>query len=180
MPRRSGARRYAQAVFELATSAGKIDEWRKDMDRVCRLAQDERVARAIDNPALAFSLRRKALEDLLAGRTAPPVLNLALLLALRGRFAIMPLVCDEFDALVRESRGVVGVTVITPVPLSADEPAELERAIAARTGATVEMDMAIDPSLVGGLTVRIGDLEIDASVRGRLERLRDELVQGMS
>ncbi len=180
MARTSSARRYAQAVFDLASSAGKVDEWRRDMDRVCRLAQDAQVARAMDNPAIPFAERRKALTDLLSGRTAVPVLNLALLLAMRGRFGIMPVVCDEYDSLVREARDVVGVTVVTPEPLSPVELAQLERVISARTGATLEMSTAIDPSLVGGLMVRIGDLEIDASVRGRLERLRDELVGGMS
>lgn len=180
MARQAPARRYAQAVFELAITAGKVDEWRRDLGRVCELAGDARLARAIDNPAAPLAYRRKVVEELLGGRVAPQVLNLALLLTSRSRFWIAPAVGDEYDDLVRHSSGIVAATVITPMPLSDAELAELRPRIESRAGARVEISTEIDPSLIGGLCVRIGGLEIDASLRGRLERLRAELVRGTS
>jgi len=137
------------------------------------------VTRDVDSPAVAFEHRRKAVEELLGGHVSPQALNLALLLTKRGRFAILPSVGAEYDALVRKSRGIVAATVTTPErsPPGADGGAD-SRGAARREQGGAGTDT--DPSLVGGLTVRIGDRLIDASVRGRLERLRGRLVQGTS
>ena len=101
-----------------------------------------------------------------------------MLLAQRGRLSSLPAVERQFKRLVDRERGIVPAAVSSAVPL---EPAELE-AIGARvrelTGSQVEITASVDPELIGGLTVRVGDRLIDASVRGRLERLRDRLVAG--
>jgi F-type H+-transporting ATPase subunit delta len=180
MPGQSSARRYAQAIFDLAVAAGRVDEWRREIGRACEIASDERLARAIDNPAVPFQYRRDAIAELLGDRVVPQVRNLALLLAQRGRFSLMARVSDQYDDLVRQWRGIRGVTVVTPTPLDRAELAELQRRIERYSGAKVEVNTAVDPSLVGGLRVRIGDLEIDDSVHGRLQRLRERLVQGTS
>jgi ATP synthase F1 delta subunit len=121
-----------------------------------------------------------AVEQLLGTTVQRGALNLALLLAEHGRFAIMPAVSAEYDALVRKSRGIVAATVTTPAPLSAAELAQVAARVEQLAGAKVELSTATDPQLLGGLTIRIGDRLIDASVRGRLARLRGRLVQGAS
>lgn len=180
MPRRGAGRRYAEAVFELATRDGTVDAWSRDLTLAATLARDERVARAIDSPAVAFGHRRKGVEQLLGSRVSPTALNLALLLAKRGRFAILPQVTAEYDALVRQSRGIATATVTTPAPLSGPDLAAVKARVERLAGGRVELTAEIDPALLGGLTVRIGDRLIDASVRGRLERLRGRLAQGTS
>ena len=75
-------------------------------------------------------------------------------------------------------RGVVAATVTSAAPLEKDEVGEIAARLGSMTGQTVKLATAVDPSLIGGLTVRVGDRMIDASVRGRLERLRDDLVAG--
>ena len=120
------------------------------------------------------------MEQLLGRRISRQALNLALLLTRRGRFGILPAVSAEYDAMVRESRGIVAATVTTPTPLSTKDLAAVRTRVEQLAGSHVELDAETDPSLVGGLTVKIGDRLIDASVRGRLERLRGQLVQGTS
>ena len=93
---------------------------------------------------------------------------------------MLPDVSAEYDALVRKSRGIIAATVTTPGPLSVLELAAVKKRVEQLAGAHVELSTATDPSLLGGLRVRIGDLQIDASVSGRLERLRARLVQGTS
>lgn len=173
-------RRYAEAAFELAERDGTVDAWGRDLVLMAGLAGDERVARAADNPAVAFGKRRVALEKSLGKLVSPGARNLALLLAKRGRFGVLPEVSAEYDALVRESRGIVAATVTTPSPLSAKELAQVKSRVEKIAGAKAELTAATDPTLLGGLTIRIGDRLIDASVGGRLERLRGELVQGTS
>jgi F-type H+-transporting ATPase subunit delta len=87
-------------------------------------------------------------------------------------------VSSEYDAKVRQARGIVAATVSTPEPLSAADLAAVQVRVEQLAGAKVELATAVDPALIGGLTIKIGDRLIDASVRGRLERLRGRLVQG--
>ena len=180
MPHAGVGRRYAEAAFELATRDKAVDAWQRDLAFAAELARDERVARAADSPAVPVAERRKVVQKLLSKRVSPLALNLALLLAERGRFAVLPDVSTEYDALVRKSRGIVAATVTTPAPLSEQELAAVKKRVEQLAGAHVELSTATDPSLLGGLRVRIGDLQIDASVSGRLERLRARLVQGTS
>jgi F-type H+-transporting ATPase subunit delta len=179
MPRPStAARRFAEAAFELARRDGTLDRWNDDLRLAAGVAVEPDVARAVDNPAVPFGARREVLEHLLATRISPQALNLTLLLAKRGRLAVLPAVAAEYKRLVDRERGVVVATVTSAIRL---EPAELD-AIAVRvremTGARAEIASAVDPELIGGITVRIGDRLIDASVRGRLVRLRDSIVAG--
>jgi F-type H+-transporting ATPase subunit delta len=180
MLRLAAGRRYAEAAFELAERDGTVDAWRKDLSAACELAQDERVARAIDSPAVGFVHRRKAVEALLGSHVSHMALNLALVLARRGRFSLLPQVSAEFDELVRRSRGIVAATVTTPAPLGAKDLAAVRAHVERLAGAKVELEATTDPTLLGGLCVRIGDWQIDASVSTRLARLRKELIQGTS
>jgi F-type H+-transporting ATPase subunit delta len=180
MPQAGAGRRYAEAAFELATRDKAVDAWQRDLAFAAELARDERVARAADSPAVPVAERRKVVRKLLSKRVSPLALNLALLLAERGRFVVLPDVSTEYDALVRKSRGIVAATVTTPEPLSQRELAAVKKRVEQLAGAHVELSTATDPTLLGGLRVRIGDLQIDASVSGRLERLRARLVQGTS
>jgi F-type H+-transporting ATPase subunit delta len=166
MPRLGAGRRYAEAAFELATRDGTVDVWQRELAVAAGLARDAN--------------RREAVEQLLGSRVSRQVLNLSLILTERGRFSVLPSVADEYDALVRRSRGIVAATVTTPAALSKAELAAVRTRVEQLAGTTVELGTETDPSLIGGLTVKIGDRLIDASVRGRLERLRGRLVQGTS
>lgn len=174
----TAARRYAEAAFEIARRDGTLERWLDDLRLAADVVTQPDAARVVDNPAIPFATRREVLGKLLERRMAQPAYNLVLLLAKRGRLSAAPTVAAEYKRLVDRERDVVVATVASAVPL---EKAELE-AIGARvremTGAQAEIVTAVDPELIGGLTVRIGDRLIDASVRGRLERLRDSIVAG--
>ncbi|HEX7430973.1 MAG TPA: ATP synthase F1 subunit delta [Candidatus Limnocylindrales bacterium] len=178
MSRIGAGRRYAEAAFELAVRDDKVDAWQRDLALAAEMARDERVVRVVDNPAVSFGERRKVVEQLLGKHVSPQALNLALLLAKRGRFGVLPSVSSEYDAKVRQTRGIVAATVTTPEPLSATRLAAVRARVEQLAGAKVELATEIDPALIGGLTIKIGDRLIDASVRGRLERLRGRLIQG--
>jgi len=84
----------------------------------------------------------------------------------------------EYQRLLNNRRGIVSALVTSAMPLTKDEDAAIRARVAQLTGATVDVQTAVDPALIGGLTVKIGDRLIDASVRGRLERLREQLLAG--
>jgi F-type H+-transporting ATPase subunit delta len=90
----------------------------------------------------------------------------------------LPRVSDEFNRKLNAHRGVVMATVTTAAPLTADETAAIRSRVEAMAGSDVELTMRVDPDLLGGLTIQIRDRLLDASIRGRLERLRDQLHAG--
>ena len=176
--RTGAARRYAEAALEIARRDGTLDPWLAELRLAVELVGAEEAAAVVDNPAIAWDRRRAIITDLLGSRVAIPTRNLVLLLAKRGRLAILPLVAAEFKRLVDREHGVVVANVTSAQPLEPAELAAIAERVAAMAGARVEVVPAIDPELIGGLTVRIGDRLIDASVRGRLARLRASLVAG--
>ena len=172
------ARRYAEAALEIARREGTLDAWLVELRLAVGLLGVEEAATVVDNPAIAWEQRRAIITGLLGSRVGVPTRNLVLLLARRGRLAILPRVADEFKRLVDREHGVVVANVISAQPLEPADLAAIAQRVQAMSGARVEVQAAVDPELIGGLTVRVGDRLIDASVRGRLARLRDSLVAG--
>jgi len=106
------------------------------------------------------------------------VQNLIQLLLRRGRIEALPRVAEEFRRLDDDRQGITHATATTAAKLTPDEVKDLTKRLERSTGRRVALDVEIDPSLLGGLVVRVGDRMIDGSVRGRLERLRNQLISG--
>ena len=174
----TAARRYADAAFELASRDDTHDAWLEGLETAVQLLGDERVAAIVDSPAVALADREALIERLLAARVAASVLNLTRVLVQRGRIDALPAVATQYRRLLNRHRGVTEAIVTSAVPLSAAETAAVRAKIESMLGLSVELASRVDDDLIGGLTVRVGDRFIDASVRGRIERLRDQLVVG--
>jgi len=174
----TAARRYAEAAFETALRDESVEAWRRELDAAAAVLGDPGVAAGIHNPAIATASREEAVRSGLARNVSAPVLNLILFMIRRGRIEDLPRVAAEFGRLDDQRKGIVHATATSATAL---EPTEI-RALTARleqmTGGTVELNVTVDPGLLGGLVVRVGDRLIDGSVRGRLERLRSQLVSG--
>ncbi len=174
----TAARRYAEAVFEIAARDGSYDRWADDLRLAATVVSDPVVARIVNSPAVPLRQRAKVLGTALGDRISPAAVNLVKLLDQRGRLALLPALSTDYGRLVDRMRNVAAATVTSAAPLAAAETAAVQARIEAMTGQTVRLTSTVDPDLIGGLTVRVGDRLIDASVRGRLERLRDQLVAG--
>ncbi len=172
----TAARRYAEAVFELAEQDGQLDRFGADLALATDLLANESVARIVDNPARPIADRRALLAKLFDGRVSKPVQNLVGLLAERGRIETLPAVASEYARLLNRRRGIVEALVTSAAPLTAAELDAIRRRVEEMSGAKVVLETQVDESLIGGLTIRVGDRLLDASVRGRLERLREQLV----
>ncbi len=172
----TAARRFAEAAFQLADRDDALDAWAAGLDAVAAAVSDETVARVIDNPAVPLPDRIGLLQKSLGGRTPQGVLNIAKVLATRRASDRLPGIASEFRRLLNQRRGIVEALVTSAAPLSADEVTAVRDKVARMTDRTVELQTAVDEALIGGLTVRIGDTLYDASVRGRLERLRESLL----
>jgi len=173
---RTAARRYAEAAFQLAERDDTLDAWAAGLDAAAAAVADETVARFIDNPAIPLTDRLGLLERSIGGRAPDGVLNVAKILAQRRASDRLPPIAAEFRRLLNQRRGIVEALVTSAAPLSGDEVGSIRRKVEQMTGGSVELRTTVDDALIGGLTVRIGDTLYDASVRGRLERLRESLL----
>jgi F-type H+-transporting ATPase subunit delta len=179
MARRDSApRRYAEAAFEVAQRDDTVQAWREELDLAAGIAGDERALDVLANPAIPGERRAEVLGEMLGKRVATPVQNLVQLMLRRGRIDELPRVAAEFGRLDDARQGIVHATATSASELTPDEVRALTARLEQQTGGRVALDVEVDPSLLGGLIVRVGDRLIDGSVRGRLERLRNQLIAG--
>lgn len=175
----TSARRYAEAALSIAERDGTLGDWVTAMERAAstRLA-DAQVMRVLADPAVPFESRRRVAEAMLGDSVTGARRNLVLLLVRRGRIELLPLVAAELRRLWEQREGIVHAVVTSAAPLSEADSRAISERLAAMTGDRVEVELAVDPALLGGVVVRMGDRLLDGSVRGRLERLRARLTFG--
>jgi F-type H+-transporting ATPase subunit delta len=178
--RRSTARRYAEAAFEIAVRDDAVEAWLRALSVAEERLSDEQVARVLASPAVPVASRLELLDRLLGDTASGGPRNLVALLIRRGRFDDLGAVVRELRRLDARRRGLVEAVVTSAAPLDDTERAALAERLTSMTGQTIHTEERVDPELLGGLQVRIGDRLIDGSVRGRLERLRASLATSAS
>jgi F-type H+-transporting ATPase subunit delta len=166
---------YARALFEAAESAGRIDAVDRDLaEFVAALGETPELHGFLANPQLQPGAKAEVLQQLTQGADEL-VANTLRLLAEKGRAGEIAQVYEEFRAFVDRARGRVAVELTTAHELSDDEARAIVDKIEKASGRTVEATRTVDTDLIGGMILQAGSLRVDASVRGRLERLRREL-----
>lgn len=172
--RETAARRYADAAFEIGKADETLDAWERDLATLRDALADRELRRLVEHPAVPFAEKEKVLRRVVEG-VSQESLSLALLMVRRGRPGAIDAMVDRFAELVRRERGISLAEVRTALPLDDEQRAAVTARLGELTGDTIEMKEVVDESLIGGLSVRIGDRLYDASVRSRLERLRARL-----
>ena len=169
------ARPYARAAFNHAQSSKDFASWSKLLGAAATAAEHRQVAPLIGNPHVTGD----ELVDLLGGMSNQAAgdhgKNFLRALAANRRLVLLPLIAAHYEKLRAEVEGVVDVEVIAAREIAAPQQKKLEAALAKRLGREVRMHTRIDESLIGGAIVRAGDLVIDGSLKGRLERLGSAL-----
>jgi F-type H+-transporting ATPase subunit delta len=169
-------RTYAQALFDAAKERGRLAQVHQELDDFARAVDEVPELRAVlRNPQIEPRTKARVLEDLLGGADEL-VRNFLRLTAEKGRVSAIEEIAREFDRLVAREERRLDVELTTAFELSDEEAQRIVRQIEEASGRTVDATRAVDPDLIGGLVLQAGSLRVDASVRGRLERLRRELV----
>jgi F-type H+-transporting ATPase subunit delta len=167
------AGRYAVALFELAQEQGALDVVAGDLHRLREmLGGSADLERLIRSPVLSREEQARALAAVGERAGFAPLTRQFLgLLAHKRRLFALPDVIEAYDAMLAEHRGEVGAEVVSAVPLSQEQLESVQRQLAGAVGQDVKLSTAVDPSLLGGLIVRVGSRMIDASIRTKLRQL---------
>ena len=168
------AKRYAQAAFELALEANDLATWESALDQIGQFMGEPEVSSVLENTRAAKDAKLQLIEAALNDLPAMP-LNLARLLVRKQRTGLAPEIAVQFRAMVQERSGIRHVKASTAVALTDTERLQLTARLRETTGHEVVLETAVDPALLGGLVVQIGDRLIDASTRHRLQELRKSL-----
>ena len=169
-------RMYARSLFQAARDAGKLDTVHEELgDFAVAIGKVPELRRVLENPDLDTEEKAAVLDEIL-GDADKLVRNFVLLVTEKGRAGELEEMYRELDALVAAEQGRLTVELTTAYELSDDEAASILQKIEAASGRSVEATRKVDSALIGGIVLQAGSLRVDASVKGRLDRLRHALV----
>ncbi len=176
MPRKFNARRYAQAVFEIALEKNELERWQGDMQTLVAAVGDETFLAVLESPKIKFEAKSRLLSRL--GGVGPLALNLVMMLVARGGVNMIPEIAAEYRRMLDEYHGIQTAAIVTAVPLDDEDKEMLAANLGAMVGKKVVLEPAVDPDIIGGIVARVGGKLLDGSTRSKLTALKKELVGG--
>ncbi|XID91150.1 F0F1 ATP synthase subunit delta [Paenibacillaceae bacterium WGS1546] len=170
------AKRYAKALFQAARDKGLVAETETQLKLIVDVIEGNDDVRAfLVAPNITLETKKQTLYQAFGAEASPIVLNAVYLLIERGREGELAAVLEAYLQVAGEALGRTDAHVISPTPLSAEEQAKLADKFGALLGKKVRITNTVNPELIGGVTVRIGDTLYDGSLKGKLERLEKTL-----
>jgi len=171
------ARRYARALLESAADAGKMEEVAGELEAfVASLDQVPKLRLILLSPEIERSKKRELVERLADGRFSDLFLRFLTLLIRAGRESLLPVIRTEYSRLLDRKLGRICAETTTAVPLEEELVEQLGRSMSEMLGAEVKLRTRVDPDILGGVVIRVDGKVYDASLRRRLERMREELL----
>ncbi len=168
--RREKADLYARAFYEAA-----LEGWIKKLARVWGDIAQNGLLEKLDAPEVPFQEKQEIINRLVGDETPAEIRNFISLLASKGHLHYLPEILDELGRLSRGGAARRVVNITTAIPLTEEEKRALQARLIARFGSDLDFRYDVDPEILGGVIVRIGDKVIDGSIAGRLESLRERL-----
>lgn len=175
------ARVYAASILELAEAAGKSDVVRDELAALAKVVTEhDELADVLSSPTVDSGARRVVIEKLFRGKCSDLVVDAIQVLNNKGRLELLGAVAESFRLLHEDLRGQVDIEVTTAVPLTNTHRKGLRELAKSKTGKEANLVESVDPSLLGGIVMRIGDEKFDMSVSMQLERIGELLMSRAS
>jgi len=170
------ARPYAQAVFEFAGEAGVLDQWSAMFRLIASIVSDPQMQRLLHNPKISHKQLEEIIISIGGDRFSDSCRNFIRILVQSERLQYAPDMARLFEDMVAEAEGRLDVEVVSAYELENDQQKKISSAMAKRHGKKIGISSREDEHLIGGAVIRAGDSVIDASIRGRLNELRNKLM----
>lgn len=171
------AARYAEALLDVAQESRIVDSVRRELDDLVALVHDTpALARLLERPDLPAEEKFAALSAALGDAFSGAVLSMLRVLLQHGRGGEIPAVAQSYHVLADEAQGIVRAEARSVLPLTRQERARLLATLTRLTGRKVLLEERIDPGVLAGVSVQVGDRLIDGSASGRLARMREQLL----
>ena len=177
MPAGASARRYAQAVFQIAVESDELERWLDDLTQLADSITNEEFRQTLSAPRISMAQKESLIRESLGSSVSPLALNLICLLASRGQVQVLPGIADRFQEMLDGHQGVERAEVVSAVALSDGQQDQVNQMLNELSGKDVRLTTRVDPEILGGLVIRIGDRVMDGSARTRLQNMRRELAQ---
>lgn len=177
MPRLPSPKRYAQAVFGIATESGEFEVWQEDLRVLASAAEQKDFVAILDAPQVPAPNKVDLVREALGDSVGPLATNLMSLLATKGLVSLLPGIVDEYGKLMDQHNGIERAEVVSAVPLDDEQKAKVAEILQRVVGKDVRVASYVDPQILGGMVARLGDRVIDGSVRTKLADMRRDLVK---
>ena len=174
MAKRTSAKRYAQATFDIALQRDQLDQWASDLHLVVEALRNEEFSAFLEHAKIPLPRKVQTIGEAFQG-VDPMVQNLLSLLVSRGLVELVPEVEEGYQELLDQHRGREQVDVSSAVPLRDSEREQIVQFLTRLINKDVVLDSRVDPSILGGLVIKVGDRLIDGSTRTRLQGLGKQL-----
>lgn len=169
------ARRYAKALLQSALEKDKLGKVKKDIRFIYETVEDSNDLRIfLKSPIIKSEDKLKALSDIFGKHISNETMDLLRLLSEKRREKLLKDICTGFLELYSEHMGIIRVDVVSAFELDTKQKEALQDELVERTGKKVEMDITVNPNLIGGLVVKIGDTVIDGSVKHKIRMLKNQ------
>lgn len=167
---------YAAAIFEIAKAENVLDQVEDELFRFARTVEQEtKLREALQDAAIPPETRSKVVYELLGKRTSPHTVNLLQFIISAGKARSLSQIADALVQKAADERSRAVAEVRSAVPLGDEQRSRLREAIQTATGRQVELKVLVDPTVLGGLLIRVGDQVFDGTIRHRLELAKEQL-----
>ncbi len=171
------AKKYAVAMFELAQEEDKLVEYGRQLTEIKKLFATQPLLKSfLDNPQVQPSDKKQLLNKVLGDEAAKSVHNFMMLLIDKHRISLIEEIVGEYEALSNQARNIVVAYVTTASALDQKQQTALTAKLKAITGKDIQLKTHIDPSIIGGVVVKMGDRLIDGSVTSQIKSLEKQLM----
>ncbi|MGI5879643.1 MAG: F0F1 ATP synthase subunit delta [Syntrophomonadaceae bacterium] len=178
MLNKSVARRYAEAFFSIAQETGKVDQLQQELEKVVQvISETEHLQEYFDHLLIPPKEKKELVEKIFAGQISSTAFNFLSMIIDKRRGNYIGLIVDEYKAMADETRNIAMADLISAREVSEEDIKLLAEKLSASTGKTVQLKLKVDPTLLGGVKIRMGDQVIDATVAKKLDMLREQLKQ---
>ena len=176
MPRMTSARRYAQAVYQIATEEKNIEQWIEDLSLLASATLDSQFMSFVNSPNVDNDKKTNLIKDVFSDHIGRNAVNLCCLLSLRNSVSILPTIADYMQEFLDAEKGIERAEVVSAVELTKEQKEKIRNYVTSIVGKELMVTNRVDVDILGGFIVRVGDRMLDGSLKTRIEDMKREIV----